>query len=52
MPVGDYCMIAFYSKIPVVPFLKCGNSFLYGKFLAKILVILFTNSLFTKRIGV
>ncbi|EMF83297.1 hypothetical protein LEP1GSC188_4525 [Leptospira weilii serovar Topaz str. LT2116] len=44
-------MIAFYSKIPVVPFLKCENFFLYEEFLAKILVIFFTNSLFARRIG-
>ncbi|EQA61120.1 hypothetical protein LEP1GSC062_1479 [Leptospira alexanderi serovar Manhao 3 str. L 60] len=45
-------MIAFYSKIPVFPFLKCGNTSLYREFLVKILVILFTNSLFTRRMGV
>ncbi|AXR69211.1 hypothetical protein [Leptospira mayottensis] len=63
---GNFCVIAlydkisvdvrtpayFYRRIPVFPFLECENSFLYRDFLAKIFVMLSTNSSFTRRIGV
>ncbi|AMX58042.1 hypothetical protein LBK6_06710 [Leptospira borgpetersenii serovar Hardjo] len=42
----------FYRKVPVFPFLKCGNASLYREYLVKIFVIFFTNFSFTKRIGV